>query len=431
MLILTIDVGAIWTGREAELIREARIVIRGDTIHELGRRADFGEVEGEYLDFSTGWMAPGLIDVHAHLVFGDAGRKYEDYMSQDDDEIMLLRAARNAQTHMAAGVTTLRDCGGRNNVVVSLKRGITSGLLEGPTILASARPLTITGGHFWWCNQEADGVEGVRKACRQLIKDGADFFKLMASGGGTRGTDPKIPSYTVEEIRAATDIARDFGMLTTAHCEATGSIERAIEGGIHCIEHAGFQEPDGTRTYRPDLVEKMISQGIYYSPTIQTAYGAVKRFAGKRTLSEAEQRVAHASRYKLERKLENLQRMWDAGVTVVAGTDAISRFGDYVTGLELFCHACMTPEQALMSATSVAAEAIGVIDRTGTIHKAKAADLVVVESDPLQNISALRKISAVIKSGRVFRGARTGAAYDPLPFTNCEAEDVASVLSKN
>jgi len=429
--LLTIDVGSIWTGHQGGVIKDARVVAKGGTVQQVGKRSDFGEVQGQYLDFTHCWMVPGLIDVHAHLVFGDAGRSYEDYIREDGDDLMLLRAARNAQTHMAAGVTTLRDCGGRNNVVVSLRNGITRGLLEGPTILASGRPLTITGGHFWWCNEECDGVEGVRRSCRRLIKDGVDFFKLMASGGGTKGTDPKIASFTTEEIRAATDVARNHGMLTTAHCEATASIERAIAGGIHCVEHAGFQEPDGTRTYRPDLVEQMTAKGIYYSPTIQTAFAGVKRYAGRTDLTEAEQRGLRSQRYKLTRKLENLQKMLEAGVKVIAGTDSISRFGEYVTGLELFCHAGMNPEQALISATSLAATAIGAGGKTGTMDPGKAADFVVVEADPLANISALRMIVAVIKNGRPFVGSVAGASYRPLPTTSREPANVAAVLGQD
>lgn len=429
--LLTIDVGSIWTGHEGGVITDARVVVKGGIIQQVGKRTGFGEVQGQYLDFTRYWMVPGLIDVHAHLVFGDSGRRYEDYIREDGDDLMLLRAARNAQTHMAAGVTTLRDCGGRNNVVVSLRNGISRGLLEGPTILASGRPLTITGGHFWWCNEECDGVEGVRLSCRRLIKDGVDFFKLMASGGGTRGTDARVASFTTEEIRAATDVARNHGMLTTAHCEATASIERAVTGGIHCVEHAGFQEPDGTRTYRPDLVEQMAAKGIYYSPTIQTAFGGVKRYAGRTDLTATEQRGLASQRYKLTRKLENLQRIFEAGVRVIAGTDSISTFGEYVTGLELFCYSCMSPEQALISATSLAAEAVGIGKKTGAIDPGKAADFVVVEADPLADISALRMIAAVIKNGRPFVGSMLGASYRPLPPASREPANVAAVLSQD
>jgi imidazolonepropionase-like amidohydrolase len=174
----------------------------------------------------------------------------------------------------------------------------------------------------------------------------------------------------------------------------------------------------------------MVAKGIYYSPTIQTAFGGVKRYAGQTGLTEAEQRNLTSQRYKLERKLENLQKMYAAGVKVIAGTDAISQFGEYVTGLELFCHSCMTPEQALVSATSLAAEAIGLGTKVGAIEKGKLADFVVVESDPLQDISALRKIAAVIKGGRVFTGSAVGAAYRPFPPVSREPAGVEAVLGR-
>lgn len=427
--ILTIDVGSVWVGPATGSLQDSRIEVTGGRITRVGRRSEFGDPQGDHLSFPNHTMVPGLIDTHCHLMFGDGSRSYEAYIREDSDDLMLLRAARNAQLHLAAGVTTLRDVGARNRILFSLKEGLAHGLFEGPRVQACGRPLTITGGHFWWCNQECDGVEGVRQAARQLIKEGADLLKFMASGGGTKGTNPTIPSFSAEEIRAGTDEARNARIMTTAHCEATASVERAIAGGIHCVEHAGFQEPDGTRTYRPDLVQQMAERGIYYSPTIQTAYGGVRRFAAKERLTADEERRLGAQRYKLDRKLANLEKMFDSGVKVIMGTDAISHFGDYVIGLELFCHACMSPEQALNSATAAAAEAIGLDHEIGTVEAGKAADLVIVAGDPLADISNLRKVDCVIRNGRIFRGAALGTDYRPLPETRREAENVAQILA--
>lgn len=397
--ILTID-GQIWTGRRGETLPKGRLLVEAGTITALGRVGDFPvEPRGIHLDFSNRWIIPGLIDTHSHLMFGESRRRYEDYIRQDHDDIMLLRAVRNAQIHQAVGVTTLRDSGSRNRVALSLREGIERGYVSGPRVLASGRPITMTGGHFWWCNGEADGVDGVRTAVRQLCKDGVDFIKIMASGGGTAGTDPRQASYTLEELQEIVREAHSHGLKCSAHCEATASVERAVTAGVDTIEHAGFQEPDGTRTYRADLVKMMVDRGLSYSPTIQTAYRGLDRFRDSPEISPRDHPRIAAAHYKLTRKLENLGRMLDAGVTVVAGTDAIGQFGDYVIGLELFVHAGMSPEEALMSATSVAAEVIGLRDVTGTLKPGTSADLLVLGDDPLADVSALRHLVAVLQEG--------------------------------
>ena len=132
--------------------------------------------------------------------------------------------------------------------------------------------MTLTGGHFYWCNQEADGVEGVRAAVRELIKDGADHIKIMASGGGTAITDNRKASYSVEELRAIVNEAHNFGKLTTAHCLATQSLINALDAGVDMIEHAGFIEPDGSFKFVPQIAERIAEQGVYVSPTVQTGY---------------------------------------------------------------------------------------------------------------------------------------------------------------
>ena len=139
---------------------------------------------------------------------------YEAVIERDTDEIMLLRAAHNTHVHLSAGVTTLRDCGARNRITFDLREGARQGLVTAPRLLLSGRPVTITGGHFFWCNGEADGEDGVRDAVRQLVKEGSDFIKIMASGGGTAITDNRKHSYGVGELRAIVEEAHVHGKLT-------------------------------------------------------------------------------------------------------------------------------------------------------------------------------------------------------------------------
>ena len=293
-------------------------------------------------------------------MFGTGPRTYEDVIAHDSDELMLLRGARNAYLHLRAGVTTFRDCGARNNVTFALREAADAGLFLSPRLHVCGRPLTITGGHFWWCNEEADGVDGVRAATRRLLKEGADFIKIMASGGGTRGTDASRASYTVEEMAAAVAEAHQVGKKTTAHCLAAESIGRAVDAGLDQIEHFNFIHPDGSRVFDDAVAEQILERGIVLSPTIQTGYRQIERLQEQgAALTPHERQQLDGNRYKIETKLDFVRRFHELGAPIVAGTDAIQQFGDYAIGLELLHRAGLSPMEVIVAATSGAAQAIG------------------------------------------------------------------------
>jgi len=349
-------------------------------------------------------LLPGLIDVHAHLTFGTPGRSYEQVMQEDSDDLMLVRAVRNCQLHLAAGVTTVRDCGARNRTTLSLRDAAQLGLFPSPRLLVSGPPLTITGGHFWWCNGEADGVEGVQRQARRLLKQGVDFLKIMASGGGTVGTNQARASYTVDEIGAAVREAHHVGKLTTAHCLASESLANAVEAGIDQVEHINFIQPDGSRRFDQGVAERIVERNIYVSPTIQTGYRELERQSSRSNLTMREQRQLNDLKYKLDTKLEFVRRFHQLGARIVAGTDAIATFGDYAIGLELLARAGIPPMQVIQAATRVAADAIGFGKIVGTIEVGKEADLVAVRGDPLGDIRCLNDVVAVVRAGQIVRG---------------------------
>jgi imidazolonepropionase-like amidohydrolase len=351
--------------------------------------------------YPGGTVMPGLIDVHAHLTFGTAGRGYETVMSEDSDDLMLVRAVRNCQAHLRAGVTTVRDCGARDRTTLSLREAAAHGLFPAPRLLVSGPPITVSGGHFWWCNGEADGVDGVRARARRLLKDGGDFLKIMASGGGTLGTDPSRATYAPGEIAAAVHEAHHAGKLTTAHCLAAESLANAVEGGIDQVEHINFIHPDGSRTFDRRIAERIVERGIYVSPTIQTGYRQIERLRAKQDPSSGEwTRLADLER-KLESKLEFVSRFRALGAKIVAGTDAIATFGDYAIGLELLTRAGLTPPEAILAATSVAAQAIGLGREVGTLEVGKEADVVVVKGDPSEDIRGIERVALVARAGEV------------------------------
>ena len=345
-------------------------------------------------------LLPGFIDGHVHLMFGTGSRTYDDVMARDSDALMLLRAVRNAELHLHAGVTTLRDAGARNRVTFDLRAGVEAGLARAPRMLLCGRPLTVTGGHFWWCHQEADGVDGVRAATRQLLKEGADFIKIMASGGAAN--DSWYASYSVEELKAAAAEAHQVGKKTMAHCLAAESIARAVEAGLDQVEHVNFLHPDGSRVFDERLAERIVALGIVVSPTIQTTYREMEELAAREAaLTGAERQLLDAFRYKIETKLEFVRRFHELGAQIVAGTDAIQRFGDFALGLELLHRAGLSPLEVIASATRLAAKAIGMQDEVGTITPSRHADLIYIDGDPLVDIGALARVSTVILGGEI------------------------------
>ena len=400
---------ALFDGTGTPPVHNAIVILEGSRIVAAGSEGAIKTPRGPQvraLDFPDGYLLPGLIDAHTHLMFGSGDATYEEVIERDSDQVMLLRAARNAHIHLNAGVTTLRDCGARNQVTFDLRRGVRQGLTLAPRLLLSGRPVTTTKGHFWWCNQEADGVEGVRKAVRQLVRDGADFIKIMASGGGTASTDNRRPSYSVEELRAIVDEAHNLGKPTTAHCIATQSIVNALDAGVDSIEHATFIEPNGSYRFDPRIAERIARQGVLVSPTVQTGFRKREKLLARReqghALTPEEKRRLEDLQVKCERQVEFLGKLWSEWeVSIVAGTDAIQTFGDYCLGLELQVQAGMSPADVIHSATSVAARAVGLGHLVGTIEPGKEADLIVVDQDPLQDIRALRSMRMVMQGGAV------------------------------
>lgn len=379
-------------------IENPAILIQGSKIAAVGRQGEITIPTSENitkLDYGDKTLLPGLIDCHVHICMSaddnPLARLYEE-----SDDMLLLRAANNVRLALKAGVTTLRDCGGRNMVTFSIKEATKKKIIVGPRLLLSGRPITMTGGHCFFLNGEADGVDDVRKASRQLIKEGADFLKIMASGGGmTPSTVPKLPYYTVEELTVAASEAHRLGRKIAAHCHSTKSIEDAIEAGIDTIEHASFLAPDGQRRFDQSIAEKIIANGIYICPTLS---------AGRRPINSFGKEEEYKLKLQADMQNSNFSLMLQMGVKLIAGTDAgvtHTTFDNYPLCLELAVAGGMTNMQAIQSGTSIAAEALGIADIVGTIQAGKEADIIVVDGNPAEDIRALWNIVMVMKSGEL------------------------------
>jgi imidazolonepropionase-like amidohydrolase len=403
------------TGEPA--IRDGAVVIRNGSIERVGRASDLATSfpDGEVATYADGTVLPGLVDAHVHLTLPGDGRPYHE-VAVEPDEMMVLQAVRNAWLHLAAGVTTVRDNGARGRTAFMVREARDRGYFPGPRMLVCGRALTMTGGHFHFFGGVADGPDEIRALVRQLVSEGADHIKIMASGGGTEGTFPGRASYTVEELQAAVGIAHDLGRLTTAHCRARTSMANALEAGVDCIEHGEFLVPavgHGSplafrAEYDPELVERLLNQGIYVSYTFQ-AFGHgtlldLERKQGEVGLDPDETLTLARLREALDMRTDIFGRLLGDGFgpRLVSSSDAgpfAERFGRPHLGLELAVRAGMEPIQAIESATRIAADACGVGDRVGTLTPGKLADLLIVRGDPTVDIRSIADIAAVYMDG--------------------------------
>ena len=389
---------------QAVLISDGRILAVGpaDTI------ASQTPPDTETIDLGDTTLTPGLIDGHTHLSLAGDGRSYVEMFSESD-EMMVLTGAYNLRRHLDAGITTLREHGARNKVGFAIKEALSRGYIAGPRMQVSGRPITCSGGHFHMCNEVADGPDEIRRSVRRLVHEGADYIKIMTSGGGTAGTLPGRASYSVEELHAVVHEAHHFHRLTAAHCRAKESMVRAVAAGIDLMEHAEFLDPDHEMRFDPDLAEKMAECGIWISPTLQawTNYGRIVDLEQKRDrgeLSPAAASQLQALSDRAEKRLDIMRRMLDYCRIdrIVPGTDSgvgSLAFGHLDYDLRLLVKVGFTPGEALLSATRISAEAIDMADELGTIEPGKIADLAAFKGDPTKDVLALSDVAAVFQAG--------------------------------
>src|SRR5262252_3601327 len=183
-------------------LADAALLMDADRVLALGPSSDVHAPAGasvHRIDYGDATILPGLVDAHPHLVAPGDGTLGDD-VAKEDDDILLLQAAQNARTLLHSGVTTLRENGAKGKVAFSLREGIRRRLAPGPRMVICGRPIAMTGGHMSYFGSEADGEAAVRAEVRKLLKEGADYIKIVASGGSTRTSDPNRASYTVPEL---------------------------------------------------------------------------------------------------------------------------------------------------------------------------------------------------------------------------------------
>lgn len=383
------------TGR---MIDNPVIVITSEKISAISGPAPAGST---VIDIPGATLVPGLIDAHTHIIGQGTHFGYETLGVSTPMET--LWGARNAKVTLEAGFTTVRNVGASGYSDVALRDAINQGLVPGPRMLVSGPPLGITGGH---CDDNllpferhdiaegvADGIAGVQRKTREVIKYGADVVKICATGGVlSKGDDPQASQYTLEEMKAIVADAHRLGRKVAAHAHGAQGILWATEAGVDSIEHGSYIDDAA--------ITAMKQHGTYLVPTmyLQTwmlenaqSIGLPPMYAGKmRQVTEvARKNVSHA---------------FASGVKVAFGTDAaVYPHGLNAHEFNIYVQMGMTPIQAIQTATVNAADLLGWSDRIGTLDVGKFADIVAVNGDPTKDVTTLEHPVLVMKGGVVYR----------------------------
>ena len=377
-------VGGLFDYASIEIDDEGRIV-RIDT-----NRANAPLRRGA-LDLQGQFVLPGLIDCHVHLT-ADASADPVAARVNSSEGYLAILASRNAEQTLRRGITTIRDTGAPHFVDASVKRAIKDGLVAGPRMLSSGKMLTMTGGHGCLVGQEIDGPIEARKFARLNLKMGADNIKMVASGGiMTPNVDPAAPSLTIDEMAAGFEEAKKAGKLTACHAHSLQGVKNAIRAGVRTLEHGVWLDEEAC-----DL---MLEHGCYLCPTLSVVHNLISHSRDPKMLPHV--------REKVQRVADALSKSFSLavkkGVAIICGTDAGMPFtahGETATEVRLMVQAGVTPEEAIMIATSRSAEALNLADQTGAVAVGRFADLMVVAEDPTVDIEVLSRPTYVFKKGQ-------------------------------
>jgi imidazolonepropionase-like amidohydrolase len=401
---LLIKAGRVFDGRAERTLENAYVMIDGDVIRAVGPQSDLEGGSGNFareIDLGPeATVMPGLINMHTHMSFSAGQNVFSDHQ-EDTYETKLIRATENLKMALSTGVTTMRDCGTLNGIAFPLRDAVEGGIFQGPRIIASGQGITTTGGHLWFCGVEADSATDVRRAVRSQVKAGADFIKVFATGGNsTPGTNPLAAQYSEVEMCAITEEAQRLGKRVAAHAHGTPGVRNAIAARVTTIEHCSFMQSDGLH-YEADQARRIVDAGLYVCPTVFRGQSKFYTYEEGQKLPD----IAGLFAYQ-QARFELVRQFVEDGVRLVSGSDAgvtFNSFADYPDDLVYTAEgADLSPVYVLKSATSVAAEALGRED-LGVLAPGKAADLLAVQGNPLQDMRALLNPRLVVLRGRVVR----------------------------
>jgi imidazolonepropionase-like amidohydrolase len=395
--IKAVRFGKLWDAK-GKLWTSAVVIVEGERIKTVTSDASAIPAGAEVMDLSKYTGLPGLIDVHTHMtMYTDEtpGQPMLKQLAAYPPAVEVFLARKGALRTLEAGVTTVRDLGADQYMDIAMRDLINHGEMIGPRMFVCGYGLYITNtpykpGLNLPAGGIADGVPEVLRVVRQQIAAGADVIKMYASTG-TDDDTTGFQTYNYEEIKAAVDAAHQFGKKMAIHSYGPDGARDAVRAGTDSLEHATDMD-DAT-------IAEMAKHGTFYVPTIDH----------NRYYLDNWQKIGYTDGFQqktkafIERNLETARKAHKAGVKFAMGSDAIyTMFGENTRELGWFVKAGMTPEQALRTATTNAAELLGKEKELGAVAPGYFADLIAVEGDPLSDINvAMNKVRWVMKAGAV------------------------------
>lgn len=397
-------------GTNGQTMRQGVVVVEEERIQAAGPKESMSLPEGaRVIDLGDLTLMPGMVDAHMAftgirlLIYSPGG--YARILEPHD--LRVLRAGEDALRLLRAGFTAVRDTA--SHIGLGVKLAIDEGAIPGPRVKAAGRVITQTGGHGDVCvlplemarqqtsRRIADGIDDCVRAVREQVREGAEWVKIIT--GNPHELDEEGPAkeeFTLGEIEAMCAEAHRLGAKVSAHATGVAGIRNAVRGGVDTIEHGFYASPE--------VMGEVAAAGIWLVPTLSWPYRV--GVLGSEFNVPEDAIAAYQKIYA--NHVQSLQMALEAGVKIAMGTDnygaAIRPHGpENAFECELMVKAGMSAEQTVLSCTRDGAEAIGLGEVTGTLEPGKYADVIAVDGDPLEDISALQRTRFVMKGGRVYR----------------------------
>ena len=384
------------------IISDAAMVFDEDSILAVGKREHVDIPEGaKIIDCRGKFIIPGLIDTHIHLdMHGMADTVHESLV---EDKLRTIRSAREMINTVRAGITTVRNMGSSNYIDVAVKKAVDEDLIQGPRILTSGRiigMMTAGNEYFDGLYRVADGVDENRKAAREQIKEGVDWLKVMATGAIMNpGGVPGGVHLDFTEIRTIVEEGKKAGIHTAAHAHGAEGIKNAVKAGVRTIEHGTLADDEALDMIRDN--------DVFLSSTIASNFWMLNASRSKQVPKFMHKKAEEVRKIRRE----NLRKAVEKGIKVIMGTDAGTPYNYHGKNAQELVQyvklGLMSAKEAIRASTKTAAQAIGIDQITGTLHRGKSADCIVLNQDPLNDISCLEpegSIVFVFKQGHLIRG---------------------------
>ena len=402
-----IHAGKLFDSEKGEMISNMTVIVSDKKIKEVRKGFKTPKKDDDIvIDLKDSTVMPGFIDLHVHIESEYNREKYMNAFTAEESQIA-FSSLKFAKRTLMAGFTTVRDLGG-SGVNISLRNAINKGEVIGPRIFTAGKAIGTTGGHAdptngWKKSLAGDpgprqgvinGVDEARKAVRQRYKDGADIIKITATGGVMSiAKNGENPQFTLEEIKAICETAKDYDMIVAAHAHGDEGIQRAVRGGVKTIEHGTLLSEESMRL--------MIEYGTYLVPTMT----AGKEVAAKAKIPGYYNELVVPKALAIGPKIQNTTaKAYRAGVNIAFGSDAgVFSHGKNAKEFRYMNEAGIPVIECLQAATIVNSKILSVDDEIGQIKEGFTADIIATRLDPTKDVKTLENVIFVMKDGEVYK----------------------------